>query len=611
MNWILSNNFNNNVIKNIQVNNTGSVILLCVNGSTKDELYLGTLNNNTYTTSLIELSYQEGERTLILESSTVVSGGIKYLMCFYSTSVLVNSNQIPGFFRYMYFKLNEDETYAGSYAIGPNVLPTNIYATSCSITNYNGYVYMAICFQGFKSTRIYAWIENNITQIYNISYDINGLNLITSKFIKSLTPLLVGVPPPLFYTSVINSTFFGFGVLVFNNNSGGYTQKAFESSGLYNPYYYSNIWLDTVNSIYYFYTNLYSITNNIINPSNFVRMTFTGLFDFIATTNIANNAVQLLGQNFDITNYYLKTQITPYYIGSQLGNVDNNLISNTLFGTSEQTNTTISYLYTTPILNSNNKLTVMEPVYAPTPTGPTIDYNFYAVNNIYGSNYLSLNDNLPVVIFTTSKWVNGYFFYSFNGGGVCFIKDTLITILENNIEIQKQVQYLKPNDLVKVNENEYKKIVFIGENKYNVLTKLENIRIMKKNAIKPNYPCKDILLTSGHSVLFENLDNTNEFYNPNSYTNNINGFYKMMTQHCKLFDFAELEDVAYLIKNNFIQYYHFALENEDLNGQYAIYSNNIRSESMSINYIQFSGLYPINTEILYKNESDIKTEICL
>ena len=340
-------------------------------------------------------------------------------------------------------------------------------------------------------------------------------------------------------------------------------------------------------------------------------MTFTGVFDFIATTIIANNGVQLLGQNFDITNYYLKTLITPYYIGSQLGNVDNNLVSNTLFGSSAQTNTTISYLYTTPIINSNNKLTVMESVYTPEPNATTIDYNFYAVDNIYGSNYISLNDNLPVVMFTTSKWAIGYFFYSFNGGGVCFIKDTLITILENNVEINKKVQYLKPNDLVKVNENEYKKIVFIGENKYNVLTKLENIRIMKKDTIKLNYPCKDTLLTSGHSVLFENLDNTNEFYNPNIYTNNIKGFYKMMTQHCKLFNFAELEDISNLIKNNFVQYYHFALENEDLDGQYGVYSNNIRSESMSINYIPFSGLYPINTETKYKIESNIKTKICL
>jgi hypothetical protein len=612
MNWIESINFNNNAIKNIQVNNTGSIILLCVNGSTRDELYLGTLNNNnTYTHEFINLSLQEGERILTIESATVISKGIKYLMYFYSTSVIINSTtQAPGFFRYIAFKLNEDDTYNNLYYIV--YIMNNVYATTCSITNNGENTFMAVCFHGFKTTRIYSWINNSITTVADKNYNIDGLNLITSKFIKPITSLQSGIPPPLFYTSTISSTLFGFGVLVFNNNSGSYTQKQFESSGLYNPYYYSSIWLDKVNGIYYFYTNLYSVSNNIINPSNLVRMTFTNAFDFIATTNIANNAVQQLGQNFDITNYYLKTQISPYYIGSQLGNVDDNLISNTLFGTSEQTSSTISYLYTTPLLNSNNKLTVMDSVYSPTPTGTFIDYNYYRINNIYGSNYISLNDNLPVVMFATSPFVVGFYFYSFNGGGVCFIKDTLITILENNKEIQKEVQYLKPNDLVKVNENEYKKIVFIGENKYNVLTKLENIRIMKKDTIKPNYPCKDILLTSGHSVLFENLDNINEFYNPNIYKNNINGFYKMMTQHCKLFNFAELEDISNLIKNNFVQYYHFALENEDYDGQYAVYSNNIRSESMSINYIPFSGLYPINTEILYKiKNNNIKTEICL
>ncbi len=114
---------------------------------------------------------------------------------------------------------------------------------------------------------------------------------------------------------------------------------------------------------------------------------------------------------------------------------------------------------------------------------------------------------------------------------------------------------------------------------------------MDENTLNSN---EKLFLTSGHSVLFENYDNINEHYDHNIYDHNIMNGCKIMTQHCKLFRYATLKEIEHLNKNNFVHYYHIVLENEDLNGQYGVYANNVLCETMSINFIPKSGLIEHN-----------------
>ena len=127
---------------------------------------------------------------------------------------------------------------------------------------------------------------------------------------------------------------------------------------------------------------------------------------------------------------------------------------------------------------------------------------------------------------------------------------------------------------------------------------------MDENTLNSN---EKLFLTSGHSVLFENYDYINEHYDHNIYDNNIMNGCKIMTQHCKLFRYANLEDIRHLNKNNFVHYYHIVLENEDLNGQYGVYANNVLCETMSINFIPKSGLIEHN-KVKCLNIENVKSD---
>ena len=189
-----------------------------------------------------------------------------------------------------------------------------------------------------------------------------------------------------------------------------------------------------------------------------------------------------------------------------------------------------------------------------------------------------------------NRLINIYKWGIFGDSLLCFIKNTMITILQNNIEIEIEVQNLKKNDLVKISTGEYKKIFYIGQQNINISKNLKNIRIIKKNTINNNLPKKDLLLTSGHSVLFKNLKYINKHYINTTYDNNIDGYYKIMTADCSLFDIVKMKDIENITEDNNVACYHIALENDDLEGQYGIYSNGMLSETMSINIINKSGL---------------------
>ena len=188
-------------------------------------------------------------------------------------------------------------------------------------------------------------------------------------------------------------------------------------------------------------------------------------------------------------------------------------------------------------------------------------------------------------------------YFEDNFGGTCFIKGTMIKIKKNNEEIEEFVENLNIGDLVKTSNNEYKKISFIGYNYSSKANYMKHTKILKKNKINKDIPNEDLLLTSGHSILFNELtDNLlNEKYNTDEYPTNetIDNFTKIKANHCSLFqNITEIDVKHKLNKIHKLYYYHFVLENENNDKQYAIYANNVLCESMSYNHIFHSNLIP-------------------
>lgn len=177
----------------------------------------------------------------------------------------------------------------------------------------------------------------------------------------------------------------------------------------------------------------------------------------------------------------------------------------------------------------------------------------------------------------------GYF--SNNTGGTCFVKDTNILCFKNDCEIEINIEDLNVGDFVKTHKNEYKKIIYIGYNFYKLEKDIKNnVKYIKKDAISNNIPNKDLYLTNGHSLLFNDLFFFNELYDSKYYPENekIDNYTKIMVQHLNI----SIEND----KSDSVVYYHFVLENEDSNGQYGVYANNVLCESMSYNHIEKANL---------------------
>lgn len=189
-------------------------------------------------------------------------------------------------------------------------------------------------------------------------------------------------------------------------------------------------------------------------------------------------------------------------------------------------------------------------------------------------------------------------FITNNGGGfTCFIEGSNILVFEDNILKEKKVEDLKIDDILLTHTGEYKKIYFIG---YNFIYEKDYdcIKVIRKNKINENKPNNDLFLLGGHSILFNELKDEykNEYYNKDIYKEDekIDNLIKIIPNHCTLFENINENDINNLSNNKKIKYFHFSLESENKNTQYGIYSNNILSETMSIEYINKSNLYKNN-----------------
>ena len=158
----------------------------------------------------------------------------------------------------------------------------------------------------------------------------------------------------------------------------------------------------------------------------------------------------------------------------------------------------------------------------------------------------------------------------------CFLENTKICIFKNNEIYEELIQNLKKGDLVMINEKDYRPIYFIG---YNFLDsqKLNCIAKIQKNKLKDNFPNEDLFILTGHSLLFKTIPDEikNEHYNPNIYNTTVfENYEKIIALHTNLYETPKINE-----------------KNENLDEHYAIYSNNLQTESMTLNYIKKANLY--------------------
>jgi hypothetical protein len=192
-----------------------------------------------------------------------------------------------------------------------------------------------------------------------------------------------------------------------------------------------------------------------------------------------------------------------------------------------------------------------------------------------------------------------FMYYSYNSGITfntsfisCFLENTKIKILKDDKIVEEYICNLKINDDVIISNGDTRKIIFIG---YNYIHKhnIKNIAKIKKHKISDNCPNDDLYLITGHSLLFKSIPEEfkNEYYDKSIYNTTVYDDYKkIITLHTNIYETPSLDELN--IIDDKIKYYHLSLENENLDEHYGIYSNNLLTETMTINYISKSNLFP-------------------
>lgn len=219
---------------------------------------------------------------------------------------------------------------------------------------------------------------------------------------------------------------------------------------------------------------------------------------------------------------------------------------------------------------------------------------------IYTNPYNDVNPDTPQPLLIAND--NGGIYYSsyidnilnfFESNISCFLENTKIKILKNNEAYDELIQNLKLEDDVIISNGETRKLKFIGYNFVGV-NNIKNIAKIKKDAFGLNKPCQDLYVITGHSLLFKEIpDNIkNEYYDETIYNTTVYDDYKkIIVLHTNIYETPTLEELNVI--NYKIKYFHIALENENKDEHYAIYSNNILTETMTLNYANKSNLIPL------------------
>jgi hypothetical protein len=163
--------------------------------------------------------------------------------------------------------------------------------------------------------------------------------------------------------------------------------------------------------------------------------------------------------------------------------------------------------------------------------------------------------------------INGIYYAS---SPLCYGKNTLILILENEVEVYRKICELKVGDIVKTYKHGYKKIKMIKSFNYHTY----NITRLKRCM----YRMKDhnVIVTGKHGLLVDEIT-TEEIKNIKKCGTSVRCIDdKKVLPACASDKFEKITDIFEF------ELWHFVLENDDESKNYGIYiTDGILSESCS------------------------------
>jgi len=153
---------------------------------------------------------------------------------------------------------------------------------------------------------------------------------------------------------------------------------------------------------------------------------------------------------------------------------------------------------------------------------------------------------------------------------LCYEKNTLILVLENEVELYKKICELKVGDTVKTYKHGYKNIKLIDSFHYNPSYTKRNKRLLYKMI---GY---DVIVTGKHGILVDELTEQ-EIFNTK-----MSGTTIRYIDDKKVLPACASDKFEKVIDDKDFELWHFVLENDDINKCYGIYINDgILSESCS------------------------------
>ena len=179
-------------------------------------------------------------------------------------------------------------------------------------------------------------------------------------------------------------------------------------------------------------------------------------------------------------------------------------------------------------------------------------------------NSLSLSGSRAIAGGSTN---NGIYYAS---SALCYEKNTLILVLENDVEIYRKICELKVGDTVKTYKHGYKKITYINSFIYNT----KNITRLKRCMYKMKD--HDVVVTGKHGILVDKLSETEikNIKKCGTIMRQIDD--KQVIPACASDKFEKITDIFEF------ELWHFVLENNDETKNYGIYiTDGILSESCS------------------------------
>ena len=156
---------------------------------------------------------------------------------------------------------------------------------------------------------------------------------------------------------------------------------------------------------------------------------------------------------------------------------------------------------------------------------------------------------------------------------LCFLEGTEILCLIDNEEKYIKIEDISDDTMIKTYKHGYKKLLYKSHQKVR-----NNIVCMKKDSLDTNIPFNDLKVTTGHSMLVDNLTDDEiteiEKWNP---VKKIDDKFLILSRVSKYFEEYDTKEL-----NNV---YHLILEADDLDTQYGIYANGVLMESMSKRFL--------------------------